>query len=155
MGLFNKKEISYPDFNMTKRVGGFIEFDDARKKWLIPDKKKEPPIYSYGDIIDCDLLEDEESLTSGGLGRAIAGGLLLGGVGAIVGGVTGKRKTKALVRSMKIKITLNSINTPVVYINLINTPIKTDSIIYKTLDTAAQEILAVMAVILQQNQGQE
>lgn len=153
MGLFSKKENTIPDFNVTKRVGGFVEFDDDRKKWLIPDKKKAPQVYAYGDILDCDLLEDEDSLTSGGLGRALAGGVLFGGVGAIVGGITAKRKTKAIVKSMKIKITLNSIETPIVYINLINTPIKTDSMIYKTLDASAQEILGIMAVILQQNQA--
>jgi len=154
MGLFNKKETNYPGFNMTKRVGAFIEFDDDQKKWLIPDKKNDPQIYLYSDIIDCDLLEDEESLTSGGLGRAIAGGVLFGGVGAVVGGITGKRKTKNLVKSMKVKITLNNLNTPIVYITLINTPIKTDSIVYKTLDISAQEILSIMAIIIQQNQEQ-
>ena len=154
MGMFSKKEITYPDFTMTKRVGGFIEFDDDRKKWLIPDKKKAPQIYSYGDILDCDLIEDEESLTSGGLGRAIAGGLLFGGAGAIVGGVTGKKKTKTIVRSMKIQITLNSLETPVIYLTLINTPIKTDSFVYKTLEASAREILGAFAVILQQNQAE-
>jgi fructose-specific phosphotransferase system IIC component len=100
------------------------------------------------------LIEDEESRTSGGLGRAIAGGVLFGGVGAIVGGITGGKKTKTIVKSMKIKITLNSLETPVVLLTLINTPIKTDSIIYKTLESSAQEILGALAVILQQNQAE-
>ncbi|EPZ54444.1 hypothetical protein H477_3583 [[Clostridium] sordellii ATCC 9714] len=49
-------------------------------------------MYNYKDIIEFELLEDGESITKGGLGRAVAGGVLLGGVGAIVGGVTGIEK---------------------------------------------------------------
>ena len=99
MGLFSKKENTIPDFNVTKRVGGFVEFDDDRKKWLIPDKKKAPQVYAYGDILDCDLLEDEDSLTSGGLGRALAGGVIFGGVGAIVGGITAKRSLSGSIET--------------------------------------------------------
>jgi hypothetical protein len=38
--------------------------------------KKNPKIYNYSDIVDFELLEDGESITKGGLGRAITGGLL-------------------------------------------------------------------------------
>lgn len=59
-------------FVPTKKIGTYIEFDETQKKWLIPDgffgKKKNPKVYNYCYIIDCDLLEDEDSITKGGLG---------------------------------------------------------------------------------------
>lgn len=138
-------------FNTTKKIGTYIEFDDNNKKWLIPDgfngKKKNPKVYDYTDILEFELLEDGDSITKGGLSRAITGGVLLGGVGAVVGGVTGKKKTKSVVNSLKIKITLNDINNPTIYIPIINSKIKTSSFIYKTSYSFAQEILSTLSVI--------
>ncbi len=145
----NAEELS--KFNTTKKIGDLIEFDDNQKKWLIPDgflgKKKNPKIYNYSDIVDFELLEDGETITKGGLGSAVAGGMLLGGVGAVVGGVTGKKKNKAICNSLKIKITLNNINNPVVYINFLAAATKKESLTYKTLYNSAQECLSVLQLI--------
>ena len=86
-------------FVPTKQIGNFIAFDDNQKKWatLSSFRGKIQQIYSYDDIIDFELLEDGTSVASGGLGRALVGGALFGGAGAIVGGVTGKRKLKIFV----------------------------------------------------------
>jgi len=145
-------------FKATKKVGTFIEFDDINRQWLIPDGffggKKNPKIYSFDDIIEYELLEDDETITKGGLGRAVAGGILFGGVGAIVGGVTGGRKTKTVINSLKIKITINDLANPTVYVTLINQKTKSDSIIYKTNYNAAQEILSTLSLIHKNNENQ-
>lgn len=145
----NAEELS--SFNATKKVGTFIEFDDNKKQWLIPDgfmgKKKNPKIYNYSDIVDFELLEDGETITKGGLGRAVAGGLLFGGVGAVVGGVTGGKKSKSVCNSLKIKITVRNMNNPVIYINFLTAPAKKDSFTYKTMYKSAQECLSVLQLI--------
>lgn len=145
----NDEEIE--SFNATKTIGTFIEFDDNKKKWLIPNglfgKKKNSKVYNYSDIVDFELLEDGESITKGGLGRAIAGGVLFGGIGAVVGGVTGGKKSKSICNSLKIKITVNNINNPAVYINIITTSTKKNSFIYKTLYNSAQECLSTLQLI--------
>lgn len=143
------------DFTPTKKIGNFFEVDEKRKQWLVPDGffggKKNPRIYEYKDILDCELLEDGDSLTKGGLGRAVAGGLLFGGVGAIVGGATGRRKTKSVVTSLKVKITVKNAQEPAVYIPLIKTTTKTNSFTYKALAKSAQDIVATIAVIMDEN----
>lgn len=145
----NDEEIS--SFNTTKKIGAFIEIDDDRMKWLVPDgffgKKKNPKIYNFSDIIDYELLEDGESITKGGLGRAVAGGVLLGGLGAVVGGVTGGKKTKGICNSLRIKITVNDINNPVVYMDFIKTATKKDSFVYKSIYNSAQECLSVLQLM--------
>lgn len=65
--------------------------------------KKNPKIYKYSDIVDYELLEDGESITKGGLGRAVVGGALFGGVGAVVGGVTGHKKKYSCMHEFKNK----------------------------------------------------
>lgn len=138
-------------FNATKKIGVFIEFDENRMKWLVPDgflgKKKNCKIYNYSDIVDFELLEDGESITKGGLGRAVAGGVLFGGVGAIVGGVTGGKKSKSVCNSLKIKITVNDIKNPVVYINFLSTATKKDSFTYKNAYKLAHECISVLQLI--------
>jgi hypothetical protein len=152
-----KEELS--NFNTTKKIGTYIEFDEEQRLWLIPDgfmgKKKNPRIYSFDDIVEYELLEDGDTITKGGLGRAVAGGVLFGGVGAIVGGVTGGKKSKSIINSLKIKITICDFQNPTVYINLINTKTKADSFVYKTNYNAAQQILSVFALIQKQNENQQ
>jgi len=147
-----ENDIENNNFNTTKKIDNYIEIDDINKKFRIPNTLKvAPTIYSYNEILEYELLEDNETIISGGLGRAITGGLLFGGVGAVVGGVTGKKKSKTVVESLKIKITLNNINSPVLYIKLINQPIKTDSSIYKSLYFRAQEILSCLSALQNNN----
>lgn len=143
------------EFLPTKKILNYIEFDEQKRLWLIPDgfagKKVNPKIYSFDDIIEYELLQDGDSVTKGGLGRAVAGGVLFGGVGAIVGGTTGKKKTKSVINDLKIKITVNNTCNPSVYVKLINAPTKANSIIYKTSYSAAQEILSMLSIITQKN----
>lgn len=145
----NDDELS--SFNPTKKISTFVEFDDTKKKWLILSsvlgRRDKSKVYNYSDIVDFELLEDGESVTQGGLGRALVGGALFGRAGAVVGGVTGKRKNKEICNSLKIKITLSDIKSPVVYINFLNSPTKKNSFIFKTLYNEAQECLSVLQLI--------
>lgn len=146
-------------FNPTKKIGVYIEFDEEKRLWLIPDGflggKKKPRIYKFDDIVEYELLEDGDTITKGGLGSAIVGGVLLGGVGAVVGGVTGGKKSKTIINSLKIKITVNDFQNPTVYIDLINTKTKSDSFVYKTNYNAAQQILSIFSLIQKQNDNQQ
>lgn len=155
----NKQNNLIIEFNTTKKVGGFIEIDEHKKQFLIKNGglgiKKNQRVYNFNDVIEYELLEDGESITKGGLGRALVGGVLFGGVGAIVGGVTGGKKTKNIINSLKIKITLNNISSPTVYINIIQSPTKSNSIIYKTCYDSAQQILSIFDIIQNENNKQK
>lgn len=60
----------------------------------------------YDELVDYKLIVDDEEVTSGGLGvgRALVGGALAGGVGALLGGLTKKRKTKKVITSLDLEI---------------------------------------------------
>ncbi|MDL0397548.1 SHOCT domain-containing protein, partial [Clostridioides difficile] len=105
----------------------------------------------FDDILEFELLEDGETIVKGGLGRAITGGVLFGGTGAVVGGITGKKTSRKVVEIFKIKITVKDINNPIEYINLINSKVKTNSSIYQKAFSDAQEILSILSIITKYN----
>ncbi|PEC48934.1 SHOCT domain-containing protein [Bacillus sp. AFS096315] len=67
--------------------------------------------FSYRDLLQSKIIEDSASVTqtsrSSQIGGALVGGTLAGGVGAIVGGLSGKTTTNQIVRSLKLQIVVN------------------------------------------------
>ncbi len=131
------------NFYPNKKVGNYLEIDEENQLWREMGRR----IYRYTDIVDFELLEDGTSVVKGGLGRAIVGGALLGGVGAGVGGVTGSRKSTGICEMLSIKITVKDRMNPTVYLNFIQMPTKKKSVIYKNAYTFAQECLATLQLI--------
>ena len=108
--------------------------------------------YRYSDIVCFELIENGESVVSGGLGRALVGGALFGGVGAVVGGVTGGKKSASICKNMQIKVTVNNINNPVVYIMFYTDSadpwgLRKDDKKYVRLFASAQECLSIFQLI--------
>lgn len=133
-------------FTATKIVGDFLEIDDKNK--IIRIKNGISTVTkSYSDILDFELQEDNESVIKGGTGRALAGGLLFGGVGAIVGSATGNRKTNSIAQKMTLVIRLNDMNTPMIQIPLIKSPTKRNSTLYSLNRKIAEEAISVLNVI--------
>ncbi|WP_342538500.1 SHOCT domain-containing protein [Sporosarcina sp. FSL K6-1540] len=142
------------NFIPTKVIGTAIQFDDENKKMLIPGQFGRDNIFSYNDIVSYELLEDDEVVTSGGLRRAAVGGVLFGGAGAVVGAVTG-RKNKGVCNNMGIKLTVNNMSQPIVYISFIQTKTKTDSNAYKVANHEAQECMSTLQLICDNQKGEE
>ncbi len=141
--------LSDNSFNATKIVKGYLEVDENKRKWSTANNFGRLKTFDYEDIVNFELIEDGETIFSGGLGRAAAGALIFGGVGAIVGGVTGGKKSKSLCTSLMIKISINNIQNPVEYINFINTPTKKKSSSYQSAFKLAQECLSILEIICQ------
>lgn len=146
-------------FNITKKIGTYLEIDDENKLWRIPKltltgKHKEVPIYHYEDIVDYDLLVDDVGIKGNSkFAGAAAGGILFGASGAILGALGSGKKSE--VQSMKIKIVLNDINNPMILIKLFDSGLKKGSWIYNHFTKTAQEILSVLDLIVKQNQQED
>ncbi|WP_416323112.1 SHOCT domain-containing protein [[Clostridium] innocuum] len=137
-------------FNQTKKISSLL-LDEKNRLFRIKDRLS-PDIYSYFQIIDYEILEDGESIAKGGLGRAIAGGILLGGVGAVVGGVTGGKKTKGICKSLQIRIGLKEAVDENIYIKLITSETKTKSFLYKGNISIANDIINILSKIADDNE---
>lgn len=141
-------------FVPTAAVSNYFAVNEETRQWavargIIPSFRKAVP-YSYDDIVDYELLEDGTSITKGGLGNAVVGGVLFGSVGAMVGGMTGTRKTSSKCTNLMIKITVNNVSEPVEYIKLISSPTDKRSAVYKKAFFNAQQILSMLQVICSQ-----
>lgn len=70
----------------------------------------------YEDILNVELVIDDsvayQSSLSRAAGRAIVGGVLSGGVGAIIGGVTGKKNDREVVHRIEMILSFNSSDYP-------------------------------------------
>jgi hypothetical protein len=80
--------------------------------------------YSYKDILQVEIIEDNVSITktsrSSQIGGALLGGALAGGVGAVIGGLSGKTYSSDNVRNMDIRILINDTKHPEYVINVLN-----------------------------------
>ena len=138
-------------FSPTKTVGNYFAIDENSRQWalykgLFPSWKNDVP-RSYHDIVDFELLEDGSSITKGGVGSALVGGFLFGRTGAIVGSITGAKKTKQTCTNLTIKITVNTIGQPTEYIKLITSSTKRESAAYKRELQYAQDILSLLQLM--------
>ncbi len=137
----------------TKCVDGFLALDDNQKYWQAISPRSDNGVYSYYDVTGCELIENGKAI-SGGIGRAVVGGAIAGGVGAIVGASTASAKER--INEMKMKITLNNVNNPTVYINLLPLgPVMKTHPGYKKAFDAAHEIQSIFTIIIENNLKQQ
>ena len=112
--------------------------------------------YSFSDIINIELVDNEKQIfqkqssttkvsTGNMLGRAVVGGVLLGGVGAIIGGATAKKETIInapevhTTHDYNIYITVNSLSNPHITLSLGKN------------EQIAREITSFLSVIIERN----
>ena len=148
-----KDESLYKSMVATDSVKDFLVVYKNDRAWSCCVKKGETPyLFSFDDIIDYELLEDGMSVTKGGLGSAAAGALLLGGVGAIVGGGLGK-KQKDVVQRVSIRISTKVPLMSHVEIPILKAETEKGSFLYKSAKDIAFKVLSLLDQIsLQEDQ---
>lgn len=118
--------------------------DTEKQQFKVGGYRNAANVFDFNQVSSYELVESDHTITSGGLGRSAVGAVAFGGVGAVVGALTGGKKTKKVVENFKIKINLKSIETPVVYVELLIGKTKTNSLIYKDALEKADNILSIL-----------
>ena len=137
MRLFSIKD----DFNPTKQFGKLFLIDERNGDFKINSSKK---TYNIRDIYDFELIEDGKSIVKGNAGKALVGGALFGVVGAIAG-ASSRHKQKEMCTKMQIRIGLRNNKEQNIYILLIFSKTKKDGIVYKSMETMANDILTYLS----------
>lgn len=93
-----------------------VVIDDTHRWFAVTKNEKTPPyfVYSFDEIVGYEFQEAGGKVITknkGGIGRAVVGGALFGGVGAIVGAATSSTETKKAGAINLLKV---YIETPVV-----------------------------------------
>lgn len=141
-------------FNPTKRISNFIWLDYDNKLFMVSTKMNMKPKYliKFCDLKGFSFFEDDREVTkNGGVTRAIAGGLIFGGPGAIVGAMTGKSKDISYTKNMWISLEISdayenqhSVIIPFIMMN----KTKKNSLLYRELNTRVKEILIELENII-------
>ena len=113
------------DFSATQKIIGCdgnsgIAIDETRKKICLVSNqlnKVSIRVVSYRDLLSSEIFEDGSTTTktarTSQLGGALVGGILLGGVGAVIGGLSGKTKTTGKVKRVDLRLTVNDTQNPI------------------------------------------
>ena len=147
-----KDDEIYKTFGQPTSVKGyFVSYPEERLWACMVEDGVTPYLFSYDDIVNYELIEEGVSVTSGGLGSAAIGGMLLGGVGAVVGGIVG-RKQSDIVNRIAIRIATKDRLIPHVEICLMNSSQHKGGLVYKSCMDNARRILSLLDKITYQEQ---
>ncbi len=111
-------------FMATQQIIGTDEksalaIDEQKRKICLIDygrKNLTCRIISYKDLLSSEIFEDGETVTStvrsSQIGGALIGALALGGIGAVIGGLSGKTKSSDKVKYMVLRLIVNDTKNP-------------------------------------------
>lgn len=142
--MFNKKK-------QIKKFGNTAKFDYDKNLFyyrssgfrLKPDKQ-----IHFEDIVAVELIIDNETVGKSGVGTAVAGGLIFGGTGLVLGGLLG-RKNKEYISELTIKLITKE--QEIIRIKQIETKTKANSTVAKTLIDQTQQICELLENIVVKN----
>jgi hypothetical protein len=136
----------------------FLAIDENGKKVaLVEDGNYR--IFGYRDILESEIIVDGQEMTrtsrTSQVGRALVGGLVAGGVGAIIGGVGAKQEHKSEVKNIQLKIVVNDTKEPSFILDFLKLEIlqkhvtKEDSK-YKNAMNQATKLHDIISVLIRQ-----
>ena len=142
----------------TREIGNYLFIMDDFFKVLVLVGPGHHEIFNYSDIIEVSYEENGSQLYTKSAGRtvggAIVGGVLLGGAGAVVGGLSGASKQNKEIKNMDIKILLRSTSRTscVLHFKDVDRVLKTkddaDRRLYETYVKNANQAKDVLSVII-------
>ena len=142
----------------TREIGNYLFLMDDFFKVLVLVGPGYHEIINYSDIIEVSYEENGSQLYTKSAGRtiggAIVGGVLMGGAGAVVGGLSGASKQNKEIKNMDIKILLRSTSRTscVLHFKDVDRVLKTkeeaDRKLYETYVQNANQAKDVLSVII-------
>ena len=143
----------------VKNAGNYMfVMDSFFKVLVIIGRDMMHKTLSYSDIIEVSYIENGDQLFTKSTGRtvggAIVGGVLMGGAGAVVGGLSGNTKQNKVVNNMDIKILLRSTEETTCILHFMDSsnPLKTkeasDKTLYEEFLKNANEAKDLLSVII-------
>lgn len=122
-------DVDYGYVNYSSKIRARYVVDGKQRMIYIAYNSSEFMRIPFSDIVGFDILSESDSKTytesksNSGVGRAIAGYVLAGGVGAVVGAATAKKNevstTRTIIYSYELVFYLTYLNNPFLKLNLI------------------------------------
>jgi hypothetical protein len=106
---------------------------------------------AFSNIRDYEIITDGTTVfkksTGAAVGRALVGGLLLGGVGAVAGAVTTSSKGKEDIKAANFKIFTNDVRNPSIMIPIFNK--RTIKLLRKPFTDKAQRLIDKLDILIE------
>lgn len=159
----NSKSISKKtgdkSFINTSVIGNYCFIMDEFFNVLVIVTPSSYELFNYSDIIEVSYEENGEKLYSKSamrtVGGAIVGGVLMGGAGAVVGGLSGSSKEDEIVKTIDVKILLRSTQRSTCVLNfndsgriLLATKNDGDKQLYEIYQKNANKAKDILSVII-------
>lgn len=152
------------DFTVTQQVFGIddsgltgLAIDEERKKVCLIDRPQQTistRVVAYKDLLASELFEDGVTITktnrTSQIGGALLGGLALGGVGAIIGGLSGRTQTTGKVRKIELRITVNDTKKPIHHVSFQDSEQAKESMNYQCAIKLARHWHGLVEVLIKQ-----
>ena len=141
-----EKSVEYTRiFSPDRKIEKYLCIDYPHRLWQIPAYRT---VFSFDEMVGYEVIENGDTVSKGGVGRAIVGGALFGGVGAVVGGITGEKRSKSVTKELRVKFITKTPLYPEIYINIImNGNVKAGSMVYSVYYGTLQKILTELTLI--------
>ena len=133
----------------TKCIGDYLYVNETDRTWCVPSAGLTE--YAFSDLIDFNVIQDGETISSANILNAVAGGMIFGLAGTLVG--ANKTKTSKTCSKLQVQMNVNSISNPVIRIDLISDEVKRSSDQYKKAVANMEEITGVLRVIKSRNEN--
>jgi hypothetical protein len=124
-----------------------------KKREYLDSLKTSNRVITYQDVLSAEVFEDGIAVTktvrSSQIGGALVGGFAFGGVGAIVGGLSGKTRTSTQkIQRVALRLIINDTAEPLHEVTFLDTETKKDGILYKTAMEKARHWHGLMEVVI-------
>jgi hypothetical protein len=114
---------------------------------IVNPTTKEIKVFNMKDVNGFEVIVDGKNVAN--IGGAIAGGLLFGGIGAIVGGNVKKEK----INTINLLFKINDFNTPTINVPLLTSGTKKGSLVDQQLQKEITELTSTLEYVEKKLKG--
>jgi hypothetical protein len=117
-----------PNFNPTSTVKGtnYIVSIDEQSEQVAFANTLNTYVFKFEDIIESEIIQDDVSIIKASrtsqIGGALVGAALSGGVGAVIGGLSGSKQSTTKVKKITVRVTINDLKMPLIKADFFNHP---------------------------------
>jgi hypothetical protein len=115
---------------------------------IINTSTKEIKVFNIKDVNGFEVIIDGKNVAN--IGGAIVGGLLFGGIGAIVGSSANKQK----INSIDLLFKTNDFNNPTINVPLLSSGTKKGSMVDKAIQKEITELTSTLEIVEKKIKGQ-
>ncbi len=150
------------NFSATQKIIGFgstsmLAIDEhTHKVCLVSCQLNDASsnLISYKDILTLEIFENGVAVTktvrSSQIASALIGGLALGGIGVIVGGLSGKKQLSETVNKIDIRLIINNTNSPLFDLNFLAVETNKNEALYKQVMERTRHCYGLIKIIMHQ-----